>query len=180
MFLSVLPLGMNAQIFLNINAMVNVKILCVGKIKEKSFFLAIDEYIKRMRPFCNINITELSEYRLPSKPSQANIKDGLSNEALDFEKNIGSSDFVIALCIEGKELSSEELAKKIEEITLSGKSTVTFLIGSSFGLSESLKAKANFRLSFSKMTFPHQLMRLVLTEQLYRSFSIINHTEYHK
>lgn len=157
-----------------------VKIICIGKIKEKSVSQALEEYIKRINGFCNFEIVELPESRLPENPSQKEIEKALSNEAQAIIKKISGNEYVFSLCIEGKQLSSTELADKISQTMLYGKSTICFVIGSSFGLDQSVKAASDFKLSFSKMTFPHQLMRLILTEQIYRSFTIINNTEYHK
>ncbi len=158
----------------------NIKIICIGKIKEKSISQALEEYVKRLSGFCNIEIIELSESRLTDNPSLKEIEKALSNEAQAILKKLNGNEYVFSLCIEGKQLSSTELADKISQTMLYGKSTICFIIGSSFGLDEQIKKVCDFKLSFSKMTFPHQLMRLILAEQIYRSFTIINNTEYHK
>ena len=152
----------------------NIDIICVGSIKEKYYIDAIKEYSKRLTPYSGLNIIEVEEYKLSNNPSQAQINEGLEKEREIIESN------VIALVIEGKQLSSEDLSKKIEDITIEGYSNITFLIGSSYGMSGKLKNNVNLKLSFSKMTFPHQLMRVVLIEQIYRAFRIMRNEPYHK
>ena len=143
-----------------------IRIICVGKVKEKFYRDAIDEYIKRMGKYHKIEIVELSD---------GNIKD----ESFSILKRIGSKDFVVTLEIEGKELSSLELSNFIDK-TLITNSNITFVIGGSDGLSDDVKSRSNYKLSFSKLTFPHQLFRVVLLEQIYRAFKIINNESYHK
>ena len=149
-----------------------VKIICLGKLKEKYLKDAIDEYSKRLSRFCNFEITELADEKIPDNASDAQEQKVLETEASKIMKYIGDDDYVISLCIEGKQLSSEQFAQKIAGVTLSGKSTVCFIIGGSLGLDSSVKIRSDFKLSFSPMTFPHQLMRVILTEQIYRCFKI--------
>ncbi len=159
--------------------MVTVQILCVGKLKEAYWRDACTKYGKRLQPFCRFSITELSESRLPDNPSPAQIVSALHSEG---EKLLAASESSvrIALCIEGKTLSSEQLAEKISRLTVNGASALSFLIGSSFGLSDEVKQAADLRLSMSPMTFPHQLARVMLCEQVYRAFQINHHGKYHK
>lgn len=160
--------------------MLKVKIITVGKLKEKYLRDAQSEYLKRLTAFCKAEVIELSEERLPDNPSEAQIKACLQKEASRIKKEIPADAFVYSMLIEGKELSSEELAKSFEKNAVSGKSTLVFVVGSSFGLDEELKKESDFALSFSKMTFPHQLARIMLLEQVYRAFSINAGTKYHK
>lgn len=158
----------------------NIDIICVGNIKEKYYIDAIKEYSKRLISYTDINIIEVDEYKLPNNPSNAQINDGLEKEREIIESKIKDRSYIIALAIEGKQISSEDLSKKIQDITIEGYSNITFLIGSSYGMSQKLKNRANLKLSFSKMTFPHQLIRVVLTEQIYRAFKIMRNEPYHK
>ncbi len=158
--------------------MMNVTIISVGKLKEKYLRDAIAEYSKRLQAFCNFRIIELDESRLSEKPSQREIERALETEGKNILRN--SQGFIFSMCIEGRHLSSEEFAKKFTDIGVSGTSAVTFIIGSSFGLSDEVKRKSDFKLSMSKMTFPHQLARVMLTEQIYRAFQINNGGKYHK
>ena len=158
----------------------NIDIICVGSIKEKYYIDAIKEYSKRLISYTDINIIEVDEYKLPNNPSNAQINDGLEKEREIIESKIKDRSYIIALAIEGKQISCEDLSKKIQDITIEGYSNITFLIGSSYGMSQRLKNRANLKLSFSKMTFPHQLIRVVLTEQIYRAFKIMRNEPYHK
>lgn len=160
--------------------MVSVKVICIGKIKETFFRDAVGEYTKRLARYCNFEIKELSESLLGDNPSDAEINAALKKEAQQIKAQIPAGAYSVALCIEGKQLSSEELSKKIEEASVLGKGKVCFIIGSSFGLDEEVKKGCNLALSFSKMTFPHQLFRVLLCEQIYRAFSITNNSKYHK
>lgn len=157
----------------------NIKILCVGKIKEASIASAIQEYTKRISKYAVITITEVMDEPIPSNPSEKDIENIKKTEGDKMQKFIKPSDFVIALDLRGTELSSEEFADKIQDITLKGFSNICFLIGGSVGLEDNLVSMSNFVFSFSKLTFPHQLIRLFLTEQLFRSFKILNHEKYH-
>ncbi len=159
--------------------MVTVKIICVGKLKEKYWQDACNEYAKRLRPFCKFDIIELPEHRLPNNPSDAEIQAGLEAEGAKILEAAGNS-ACIPLCIEGKTMSSPQMAKVIEKITLDGMSEISFIIGSSFGLWDKVKQAGSVKLSMSPMTFPHQLARVMLCEQIYRSFQILNNGKYHK
>lgn len=159
--------------------MQRVTILCVGKLKEKFYADAAAEYVKRLSRYCKVEIVELPETRLPENPSPAEKQRALAAEAAAIRARLESG-AVVAMCIEGKTCSSEALAKKLESFALEGKSRVTFLIGGSFGLDETLKKEAHWRLSMSPMTFPHHLARVMLLEQIYRACQIQEGTRYHK
>ncbi len=159
--------------------MIKCKIISLGSLKEKYFKDASAEYQKRLSRFCDLEILELEPEKLPDNPSQAEIDSALKKEAEQILKKIPSNAKVIALCIEGKELLSEEFAKKIKNSAAIGQG-LCFIIGSSYGLSSEIKMKADIRLSVSKMTFPHKLFRVMLLEQLYRGFMINAGTQYHK
>ena len=161
--------------------MQNITIIAMGKVQKGFLSDGCNEYIKRLRPMCNVKLIELDDEPLPEK----NLNSTLIERALDKESTkilaaIPKQSYVITLCIEGRQLSSEELAATIEQKAIEGFSNICLIIGSSHGLSEKVKKVSHFRLSFSKMTFPHQLMRVVLTEQIYRAFKIINNENYHK
>ena len=160
--------------------MLNVKIYVTGTLKEQYYKDAIAEYKKRLNAYCKLDIIEYKEYKLPDDPSQKLIDQALLEEGKKILSDISPRAYKIAMCVEGKQLSSEELAKKIEEITVSGYSEIVLIIGSSFGMTDAVKQRANFRLSVSKLTFPHQLLRVILYEAAYRAMSIINGTKYHK
>ena len=160
--------------------MFSVTLLAVGKLKEKFYMEAVREYEKRLGAFCKFQIIELPEVRLPENPSRSEIDQGLSKEAIKIEEAIPKGAWFCVLTPEGKELSSEALAKKLDELKLAGKSEVCFLIGSSYGMAPEIKRKADFRLSFGPMTFPHHLMRVMALEQIYRAQSIEAGTRYHK
>lgn len=150
-----------------------IKILCVGKIKESFFKDAILEYTKRISKYTNLQIIEVDDI------NSDNINIILEKEKDLIMKNINQKDFVITMEIEGKELSSLEFSKKIEELQIYN-SNITFVIGGSYGLHQDIKTRANYKLSFSKLTFPHQLFRVILLEQIYRAYKIINNESYHK
>ena len=160
--------------------MQKVTILCVGKLKEKFYAEAVAEYSKRLKRHCTLEIVELPESRLPDDPSPAEIRQALAAEAALIEAKLPKGGAVIAMCIEGKELSSTALAEKVEQFGLNGASQLTFLIGGSVGLDASLKEKADLRLSMSPMTFPHHLARIMLLEQIYRAYQILAGSKYHK
>lgn len=159
--------------------MLTINIICVGKLKEAYLRDAIDEYSKRMKPLCRLSIIELNEERVGDDPSPAEIQKTVTAESERILAKIGKGDYVIAMCVEGKNISSEELSARIEDISMTH-STVDLIIGGSWGLSDTLKARADFKLSMGKMTFPHQLCRVMLLEQLYRAFQISKGTKYHK
>lgn len=156
----------------------NIKLVVIGKLKEKYLRDGCDEYIKRLSKFCNLKIVELDEYKLPDKPSQKDIDNALIIESKNILKHCEG--YIISMCIEGNQVSSEDLAKKFETVTLNGYGTITFIIGSSFGLDSSIKSKSDFKLSMSKMTFTHQIARMLLLEQIYRAFQINTNGKYHK
>ncbi len=161
--------------------MIRINIICIGKIKEKYFTDAIAEYSKRLTAFCKFAVTELNEEKIRSNtPNQSQIQEVLNSEGKRILQKIGTGDYVVAMCIEGKLMSSEELSKVIDNVSLSGKSTVDFIIGGSYGLSNEVKSRANLKLSMSKMTFPHQMARMILSEQVYRAFEISSNGKYHK
>ncbi len=161
--------------------MLNVNLITVGKLKESYLRDACAEYQKRLQAFCKLNIVELNESRLPDSPSEKEIKTALSNEGKAMMSLFsGNSCYNITMCIEGKQLSSVKFAEKLEKISVDGKSTVNIVIGSSFGIADEIKAMSDFKLSMSEMTFPHQLARVMLLEQLYRTFQINSGGKYHK
>lgn len=157
----------------------NIKIICLGKVKEHSLTNLIDEYKKRISKYANVDIVELADEPIPSNASEKDILNIKKLEASKIKSKINSSDFVICLDEHGKQFSSEELSQKIQDITLKGFSTIDFIIGGTTGLDKELVANSNLVLSFSKLTFPHQLIRLFLTEQIFRSFKIMNNEKYH-
>lgn len=160
--------------------MQKVTILCVGKLKEKFYADAVSEYSKRLSRFCRLDIAELAEERLPEDPSPAQIDAALSKEADAIRAKLPPAAMVIALCVEGKPRSSEELARLMDDSASRGVSHLVFLIGGSFGLHPSIKELAAVRLSMSPMTFPHHLARVMLLEQIYRAYQINAGTRYHK
>ncbi len=159
--------------------MVTVQIICVGRLKETFWREACAEYGKRLQLFCKFNIVELAETKLPDQASETQIAAALKDEGKRLLAAAGNS-LLFAMCIEGRQLSSEQLAEKISTACISGVSAISFMIGSSFGLSDEVKQSAVFKLSMSPMTFPHQLARVMLCEQIYRAFQINNHGKYHK
>lgn len=160
--------------------MQTVNIICIGKIKEKYFTDAIAEYSKRLGAFCKFNIIELDEEKLPQNPSNSQISATIKAEGERKIAKLSKNSFVVPMCIEGKMLSSTDLADKMADVALTGKSTIDFIIGGSWGLSDEVKSKADLKLSMSKMTFPHQMARVILCEQIYRAFEIQNNGKYHK
>lgn len=160
--------------------MFSVTLLTVGKLKEKFYQAAVEEYAKRLGAYCSFRLMELPETRLPEAPNQTEIAAGLAREAALIRANLPKNAWFCVLTPEGKELSSEALAEKLQSIKLEGRSAACFLIGSSFGIAPRVKAAADFRLSFGPMTFPHHLMRVMAVEQLYRAESIQAGTKYHK
>lgn len=161
--------------------MIKINIVTVGKLKEKYWRDAVAEYVKRLGAHCKPEIVELNESRLPDDPSQKQKLAALESEAKAMQPYLDiKGSFTFAMCIEGKQLTSEQLSKKLDDCGTNGISTVNFIIGSSFGIADSIKAQADFRLSMSEMTFPHQLARVMLAEQIYRAFQISANTKYHK
>lgn len=160
--------------------MQRVTVLCVGKLKEKFYLEAAAEYVKRLQRFCKLELVELPESRLPESPSPAEVQRALAAEAAAIRERLPRGGAIIALCIEGKPCSSMELSRRMEELAVAGKTQLTFLIGGSVGLDESLKQQADWQLSMSPMTFPHHLARIMLLEQIYRAYQISAGTKYHK
>ena len=160
--------------------MQKVTVLCVGKLKEKFYADACAEYQKRLTRHCKLDLVELPEQRLPESPSEAEIEAALSKEADAILEKLPRGGAVVALCVEGRELSSEQLSDTLARYAAQGVSQVTFLIGGSFGLAECVKQAADLRLSMSPMTFPHHLARVMLLEQIYRAYQIQGGTKYHK
>lgn len=159
--------------------MINISIICVGKLKEQFLRDGCAEYLKRLSPYAKTQIVEIAEERASDNPSASEINNVLQKEGERIIQKIPKGAAVIPLCIEGREFSSPEFASEIEKISLSN-SKIAFVIGGSFGLSDDVKSLGKIKLSFGKITLPHQLARLVLTEQIYRAFSIINNSRYHK
>ena len=157
-----------------------VTILCVGKIKEKFYRDAISEYEKRLSRYCKLEIVEVADEKTPDNASELVERQIKEKEAERMEKYLKEGAFICALAIDGKQLDSVELSEKIEKLGTGGISHIIFLIGGSLGMSDGLLKRADMKLSFSKMTFPHQLMRVILLEQIYRAYRIINHEPYHK
>ena len=160
--------------------MYNINLICVGKLKESYLRDACAEYSKRLSAFCKLKITELTPARIPENPSQAQIDSALLDEGKKILSLITPSERVYAMCIEGKIISSEELSKELQNAGVSGSGNIAFIIGGSHGLAPEVKKRADFKLSMSKMTFPHQLARVMLLEQIYRSFMIADGKKYHK
>ncbi|MBR7133809.1 MAG: 23S rRNA (pseudouridine(1915)-N(3))-methyltransferase RlmH [Clostridia bacterium] len=156
-----------------------INLITMGKLKEKYLCDAVGEYSKRLSRFCRLEICEIEPVRLPEKPSRGEIDAALEREAELITKKILPESTVIALCVEGKGMTSEDLAQKIKKLSDTGRS-ISLIIGSSYGLAESVKTIADIRLSLSQMTFPHQLFRVMLLEQLYRAFKINEGSAYHK
>lgn len=156
----------------------NINLIVIGKLKEEYLRSACGEYIKRLGRYCSFELHELDECRLGDSPSEKEISAALKKEADAIKKY--AKGFIIPMCIEGKQLSSPELSEKIMSAGVNGFSTVTFIIGSSFGLDPEIKQMGHLKLSMSKMTFPHQLARVMLLEQIYRSFQIAEGGKYHK
>lgn len=160
--------------------MLSVNIICVGKLKEKYWTMAVAEYEKRLKSFCRFKIIEIDEEKLPDNPGKAQIENTLDKEGKRIIKNIGKGAKVIALCIEGKIISSTQLSQMLNETAVNGTSEIDFIIGGSWGLSDEVKNMSHIHLSMSKMTFPHQLARVMLCEQVYRGFQILTGGKYHK
>lgn len=157
-----------------------ITVLCVGKIKEKFYTQAIEEYSKRLSRYCKLDIIEVPDEKTPDNAGEQ-VNNAIKNkEGERILANIRQDDYVIALAIEGKMLDSVELSQYIEKLGIEGKSSIVFVIGGSLGLSKEVLDRADYKLSFSKMTFPHQLMRVILLEQVYRAYRIMTNQPYHK
>mgnify|MGYP000946715941 FL=1 len=158
----------------------NISIICIGKLKERYLQEAVSEYSKRLKNYCKLKIVELKETKLSLNAGEKEIEAVKSSEGKEILSRLGENTFVIALEIKGERMDSEKFAKKIERLGNDGKSDISFVIGGSLGLSREVSARANYRLSFSDMTFPHQMMRVILLEQIYRCFKINKNEPYHK
>lgn len=157
-----------------------ITILCVGKVKEKFYRDAIDEFTKRLSRYCKLEIIEVADEKTKEEATETELRLVKDKEGERLLKNIKDDTYVICLCIDGKQLDSEELSDKVERLGIQGTSHIIFVIGGSLGLSDSVIKRADYKLSFSKMTFPHQLMRVILLEQVYRAYRIMNNEPYHK
>lgn len=160
--------------------MLSVTFICVGKMRERFYTDAFAEYAKRLGAYCRFTCVEPAEIKLPEKPSQAEMQAALAKEAVDIVKYIPQDAYVVAMCVEGRQMPSEGMARLIQERENSGKPKLCFLIGGSYGLADSVKDRADLKLSMSAMTFPHHLARVMLAEQLYRGFKIREGSRYHK
>lgn len=159
--------------------MININIICVGKLKENYLKEAISEYSKRLSKYCNLKIIEISDEKLPSKINSSTIQEVKNKEGLKILENIKKDTYIFPLDLNGKQFTSEEFSEKIENIAVRGFSSITFIIGGTLGISDEILEKANELICFSKMTFPHQLIRVFLLEQLFRAFKISNNETYH-
>ena len=160
--------------------MLNITIIAIGKLKEQYLRDASAEYQKRLSASCKLNIIELNPEKLSDNPSAKEIENALNNEAKKIIEKIPKGAKVYSMCIEGKQRTSEELSREIDNLALEGASNIVFIIGGSFGLSDEVKKLSAYRLSMSKMTFPHQIARIMLIEQIYRAMQISIGTKYHK
>lgn len=157
-----------------------IRIICIGKLKEKYWTAAVAEYSKRIGSYADLEIVELKESKLPANPSPADETNVLAREGEKILSRIKDNDYVIAMEVEGQQLDSVELSGKLQRIFDTGSSTIDFIIGGSLGLSDKVKRRADYGMSFSMLTFPHQLARVMLLEQVYRAFKISNGETYHK
>lgn len=159
--------------------MLSINIVCVGKIKEDFLKSAINEYSKRLSKYCNLSFTEISDEKLPNKLNDSIINEIKTKECSKIIEHIGKDSYIICLDLKGKQLSSEEFSQKIDNIALNCNSKITFVIGGTLGLNDNVLSLATEKLCFSKMTFPHQLIRVFLLEQLFRAFKISKGETYH-
>ena len=162
------------------NVMMTVNLICIGKLKEEYWRNACAEYAKRLSAFCKLQIVELNEIRTPDRPSPAQTARVVESEGEQILSRLPQGGAVIPMCIEGRELSSTQLSEYLQKLPLEGKSTASFIIGGSCGLSNAVKQRGDIKISMSKMTFPHQLARVMLLEQIYRAFQISSGGKYHK
>ena len=160
--------------------MINITVIALGKLKEKYMRDFCDEYQKRLSAYCKLNIVELTPKALSDNPSQTEIAQALSAEAQMIKAKIPSNSYVFSMCIEGKQMPSKAFSQKLSKLAIDGKSSIVFIIGSSFGLDAEIKKLSDERFSMSEMTFPHQMARVMLLEQLYRAFQISSGGKYHK
>ncbi len=156
-----------------------ITIACVGKLKEKYWTAAVEEFEKRLTPFCRVNIKSINEEKMPDNPSAATKEQVLAKETKRLLAIIPDNSYVMALDVAGEMLSSPQLASKISKLTLAGKSHIAFVIGGAFGYTDELRERADFLWSFSPLTFTHQMIRILLLEQIYRAFKIMNNQKYH-
>ncbi|MFD1362849.1 23S rRNA (pseudouridine(1915)-N(3))-methyltransferase RlmH [Lentibacillus salinarum] len=157
-----------------------ISIIAVGKLKEKYFKQGIDEYLKRLGPYAKVQIVEVADERAPENMSDADMQAVKRKEGERILSHISQDTYVITLEIDGKMLSSEQFAARLDELAIHGKSKIAFVIGGSVGISEAVQKRSDLALSFSKLTFPHQMMRMILLEQVYRAFRIMRGEPYHK
>lgn len=160
--------------------MMKITVIAVGKLKERYLRDGCDEYLKRLGAYSRVNIVEISEERCSENPSRAEIEAVKDKEGKRIISKIPKGAFVVPMCIEGEQMSSEDFSRRIEEISIKGFGEIVFIIGGSFGMSDEVKSLGGLKLSFGRMTLPHQLMRMILLEQIYRAFSILNNGKYHK
>ena len=160
--------------------MLNVKLICVGKMREKYYIDAFEEYRKRLQTYCRLELVEITEQRLSDRPAEKEITAALEREGQEILKAVPADAYLVALCVEGKQMPSEGMAELIAARENSGKPKLCFVIGGSFGLSPTVKSRADRKLSMSQMTFPHHLARVMLIEQVYRGFKINEGSQYHK
>lgn len=159
--------------------MININIICIGKLKENYLKDAISEYSKRLSKYCNLNIIEISDEKLPNKINESTINDTKNKECVKILNAIKKDSYIFALDLKGKQFKSEEFSDKLENVAVKGFSSITFIIGGTLGLTNEVLEKSNELICFSKMTFPHQLIRIFLLEQLFRAFKISNNETYH-
>jgi 23S rRNA (pseudouridine1915-N3)-methyltransferase len=157
-----------------------ISVITVGKIKESFYTKAVEEYQKRLSKYCKLTLIEVADEKAPETLSQAQMRLILDKEGERILSKVKDTEYVITLEIDGKAISSEELASKLSDLAIGGRSSLTFIIGGSLGLSDAVKKRSDFAISFGKMTYPHQLMKVILTEQIYRAFRIIKNEPYHK
>ena len=160
--------------------MLNVKLICVGKMREKFYIDAFEEYRKRLQTYCRLELVEITEQRLSDRPAEKEITAALEREGQEILKAVPADAYLVALCVEGKQMPSEGMAELIAARENSGKPKLCFVIGGSVGLSPTVKSRADRKLSMSQMTFPHHLARVMLIEQVYRGFKINEGSQYHK
>ena len=160
--------------------MLKITLITVGRLKEQYLRDAVKEYEKRLSTLCSLKNVEIDAAKLPDNPNESQIQAALENESAKIIASIPSGAYVIPMCIEGKQIDSVELSTKFQDLAVSGNGNICFIIGGSYGLSDNVKQLANFKLSMSKMTFPHQLARVMLLEQIYRAFKISQGGTYHK
>ncbi|MCR5137284.1 MAG: 23S rRNA (pseudouridine(1915)-N(3))-methyltransferase RlmH [Oscillospiraceae bacterium] len=160
--------------------MLHIRLICVGKLKERFYQDAFAEYQKRLKTFCTMETAELAETRLSDRPGEAEICAALRREAAQIEKQLLRDAKTVCLCVEGKQMTSEAFSRLLTGTAASGRPRINFVIGGSFGLAPEIKQQADYRLSMSEMTFPHHLARVMLAEQIYRGFQIAEGSRYHK